>query len=186
MNTQFSLGRMLRNPAVAVICYFVPVFAFTVATWAALADIYQRRDGLARTRAMLDQIEGRRASPGAARAAAGSVPPGSPFVEGETVTVAGAAILQRVTGAIQRHGGNVLSSQVGIEGPQSSDGMVSVTLSAELGQSQLQEVLYELETGMPFLFVEHLVAQSPPLFTGTDDKRLRVSLGVLGQWQGTK
>jgi len=170
MSTQFSLGRILRNPVVAVAGYVGPVLALTFATWVALADIYQRQAGLARTRAML----------------AGSVPPGSPFVEGETVTVAGAAILQRVAGAIQRYGGNVLSSQVGLEGPQSKDGMVSVTLSTELGQSELQDVLYDLETGMPFLFVEHLVVQSPPVFTGTDDKRLRVVLGVSGQWQGAK
>ena len=186
MSTQFSLGRILRNPVVAVAGYVGPVLALTFATWVALADIYQRQAGLARTRAMLDQLEGRRSSPGGTRALAGSVPPGSPFVEGETVTVAGAAILQRVAGAIQRYGGNVLSSQVGLEGPQSKDGMVSVTLSTELGQSELQDVLYDLETGMPFLFVEHLVVQSPPVFTGTDDKRLRVVLGVSGQWQGAK
>jgi general secretion pathway protein M len=186
MSTQFSLGRILRNPIVAVAGYVGPVLALTFATWVALADIYQRQAGLAGTRAMLDQLEGRRSSPGGTRALAGSVPPGSPFVEGETVTVAGAAILQRVAGAIQRYGGNVLSSQVGLEGPQSKSGMVSVTLSAEVGEPDLQKVLYDLETGMPFLFVEQLVVQSSRGVADSDGGRLRVLLGVSGQWQGAK
>jgi general secretion pathway protein M len=185
MSTQFSLGRILRNPVVAAVCYVGIVLALAFTTWTALADIHQRQAGLAHARAVLDQIEGRGPSSGA-RSPAGSVPAGSPFIEGETVTVAGAAILQRVGGAVQRYGGNVLSSQVGLEGPQSKDGMVNVTLSTELGQSELQEVLYELETGMPFLFVEHLVVQAPASFSGIDGQRLRVVLGVSGQWQGAK
>jgi general secretion pathway protein M len=81
---------------------------------------------------------------------------------------------------VQKLGGTVLSSQVGVEG--SKNGMVSATLSAELGEPQLQQVLYDLESGMPFLFVEQLVIQSPPANT-EQAGRLRVLLGVSGQWQ---
>ena len=59
-------------------------------------------------------------------------------------------------------------------------------------QPQLQQLLYDLEAGMPFLFVEQLVAQAPQGVaggggvTGTEGGRLRVLLGVSGQWQEAK
>ena len=185
MSKQISIGGIMRKPVVAVLCYVGVILALTFTTWVALADIFDRQAALARTRTVLDQMEGRGSSPGSRSEVAGSVPTGSPFVEGQTLTVAGAAILQRVGGTVQRFGGNVLSSQVGLEGSQSKNGMVSVTLSAELGEPELQQVLYDLEAGMPFLFVEQLVVQSAR--GGTDDSgRLRLLLGVSGQWQGAK
>jgi general secretion pathway protein M len=55
-------------------------------------------------------------------------------------------------------------------------------------QPALQKVLYDLEAGMPFLFVDQLDVQVPQA-TATSDSgtgRIRVVLGVTGQWQGTK
>ena len=108
------------------------------------------------------------AGPALARRAAGAprsaVPTGSPFLEGQTLTVAGAALLQRVADAVTKVGGNVLSSQVDVQGVQAKDGFVSVLASCELDHAALQRLLYDLEAGMPFLFLEQLVAQSrrPP------------------------
>ena len=66
---------------------------------------------------LLAQLEGRNA-PSAADVdpLSGPAPTGSPFLEGQTVTVAGAALLQRVATAVTQFGGNVLSSQVELEG----------------------------------------------------------------------
>ena len=50
------------------------------------------------------------------------MPTGSPFLEGQTLTVAGAALLQRVADAVTKVGGNVLSSQVDVQGVQAKDG----------------------------------------------------------------
>jgi general secretion pathway protein M len=55
-------------------------------------------------------------------------------------------------------------------------------------QPALQKVLYELEVGMPFLFVDQLDVQVPQT-TATSEAgtgRIRVVLGVSGQWQGNK
>src|SRR5262249_3756307 len=141
---------------------------------------------------MLDRLEGRRRPAGGPGSSIGPVPVGSPFLEGPTLTVAGAAILQRVGNAVRQFGGNVLSSQVELEGTQSKAGLISVTMSCELDQPQLQQLLYDLEAGMPFLFVEQLVAQAPQGIaggggvTGTESGRLRVLLAVSGQWQESK
>ena len=70
---------------------------------------------------LLAQLEGRKPSPlAAAGAAATQVPAGSPFLEGQTLTVAGAGLLQRVADAVNKVGGNVLSSQVDVQGVQAS------------------------------------------------------------------
>ena len=187
MTSRYPLIRRLaRHPAVAVACYVGLVLALTFTTWAAVADIHQRQAAIAAAKDLLGQIEGRRTSTGGPEAAAGPIPTGSPFLEGQTVTVAGAAILQRVASAVRRYGGNVLSSQVELEGTQAKGGLVGVTLSCELDQPELQRLLYDLEAGMPFLFVNQLAIQVGQGNSGAEGGRLRVLLGVSGQWQGAK
>jgi general secretion pathway protein M len=111
--------------------------------------------------------------------------PGSPFLEGQTVTVAGAALQQRIGVAVKSAGGNVLSSQIDLQGTDSKKGFVSLTASCEVDQPALQQLLYDVEAGMPFLFVDQLTVQAPQQ-SGADAARMRVLLGVSGQWQGTR
>ena len=136
--------------------------------WTGFADILERRQSVAAASDLLAQLEGRKpgARASAADATAAAVPTGSPFLEGQTLTVAGAALLQRVADAVTKVGGNVLSSQVDVQGVQAKDGYVSVLASCEVEQAALQRLLYDLEAGMPFLFVEQFVAQAPQ--TGAD------------------
>jgi general secretion pathway protein M len=136
---------------------------------------------------MLERLEGRKSASGGGTALA-EAPSGSPFLEGQTVTVAGAALQQRVSGAVGKLGGNVLSSQVDLKGTLSKEGFVSLVASCEVDQPVLQQLLYDLEAGMPFLFVDQLVVQAPEAGTGQEGigGRIRVLLGISGQWQGAK
>jgi general secretion pathway protein M len=102
------------------------------------------------------------------------------------VTIGGANLLQRVAGSVARFGGNILYTQVDLQGTQSKDGFVSVTVSCEVEQPALQQLLYDLEAGMPFLFVDQLVAQGPAVPGTTPEGKLRVLISVSGQWQGSK
>jgi general secretion pathway protein M len=134
---------------------------------------------------MLTRMEGRRpARASEMPGATGPVPACSPFLEGPTITVAGATLLQRVAGAVRQVGGNELSSQVELQGPQAKDGYVSLTASCDIDQSALQQLLYDLEAGMPFLFIDQLVAQSPA--SASEGTRTRVLLTVSGLWARTK
>ena len=104
------------------------------------------------------------------------------------MTVAGATLLQRVASAVSNVGGTIQSSQVDVLGTQARDGLVGLVVSCEMEQPALQKVLYDLEAGMPFLFVDQLDVQVPQT-TATERKRhgrVRVVLGVSGQWQGNK
>jgi general secretion pathway protein M len=178
--------RLARHPAVAVACYVGVVLALAFTTWAAVADIQERQAAITAAKDLLAQIEGRKNFAGDPEAAAGPIPTGSPFLEGQTVTVAGAAILQRAASAVRRYGGNVLSSQVEIDRSETKGGLVGVTMSCELDQPELQRLLYDLEAGMPFLFVNQLVVQTGQGSSGAEGGRLRVLLAVSGQWQGAK
>jgi general secretion pathway protein M len=106
------------------------------------------------------------------------------------VTIAGAALQQRVVAAVNDAGGNVLSSQVDLQGSETKQGYVSLSANLEIEQSNLQQLLYDLETGMPFLFIDQLVVQMPQsvgrIGTGLDSPRMRVQIDVSGQWQVIK
>jgi general secretion pathway protein M len=58
--------------------------------------------------------------------------------------------------------------------------------SCEIEQPQLQQLLYDLEAGMPFLFVDQLVVQTSLTTSGSGSGKLRVLLAVSGQWRGAK
>jgi general secretion pathway protein M len=175
-----------RYPYAAIAVYLVLVVAFVIAIWLSLADMLEERTVLSSSLDILSQLEARRQPGGPGNSLAVSVPAGSPFLGGGTITVAGATLLQRVAGAIARFGGTVHSSQVDLQGQQAKDGFVTLLISCELEQPSLQQLLYDLEAGMPFLFIDQLVVQGPQGPAGEGGSRLRLLISVSGQWQGAK
>jgi general secretion pathway protein M len=112
-------------------------------------------------------------------------PAGSPFLEGTTVTLASAALLQRITTAITQAGGSVVSSEVEPQAQRPRDDYVKATATCEVTQvAALQQLLHDLEAGMPFLFVDQLVVEAAP--SSDKGERMRVRLAVSGQWRGAK
>jgi general secretion pathway protein M len=149
-----------------------------------VVDMLDQQAAVASSAAMLEQLEGRKAPAPGGRSAEAGMPSGSAFLEGATVTVAGAALLQRVAGAVTKLGGNVLSSQLDVQGTHARAGFVSMVASCELDQPALQPLIYDLEAGMPFLFIDQLSVQAPT--TSSGEGKLRILLAVSGQWQGAK
>jgi general secretion pathway protein M len=187
MIADIALSRYFaRNSLVAAAIYVVLVVVFLMTIWLSLASIFEQSARLADSRDILSQLEARQNNSSAANNAAGAVPTGSPFLGGETITVAGATLLQRVAGAITRFGGTVQSSEVDLQGPQAKDGYVTLTISCEMEQQNLQKLLYDLEVGMPFLFIEQLVVQGPELSTVAAGGRMRILIAVSGEWKVTK
>lgn len=175
------------SPLIAVTLYLAVTGGLLLMAGLSIADVIAHRQALAQTSDLLDQLRGRK---GGAKntAAAMAEHPGTPFLEGPTVTVAGANLLQRVAAAVGNVGGSVQSSQVDVSGAQAKDGFVGLVVSCELDQSALQKVLYDLEAGMPFLFVDQLDVQVPQTtaLNEAGTGRVRVILGVSGQWQAGK
>jgi general secretion pathway protein M len=192
MNNAWKLiqGYIARVPHGAAIGYVALVLLFAVMTLSSLTDVLDRRAAVAEAADTLAQLEGRLPKRGGAGASGVT---GSPVLEGPTVTVAGAVLLQRVAEAITKVGGNILSSQVDLQGPQIKDGFISVTANCDVEQPAVQQLLYNLESGMPFLFVDQLVVQMPtaaPSSAGgaktAEAVKMHVLISVSGQWQAAK
>jgi general secretion pathway protein M len=192
MNNAWKLiqGYIARVPHGAAVGYVVLVLLFAVMTVSSLTDVLDRRAAVAEATDTLAQLEGRLPKRGGAGASGVT---GSPVLEGPTVTVAGAVLLQRVAEAITKVGGNILSSQVDLQGPQIKDGFISVTANCDVEQPAVQQLLYDLESGMPFLFVDQLVVQMPtaaPSSAGgekaAEKVKMHVLISVSGQWQAAK
>ncbi len=83
-----------------------------------------------------------------------------PSWKGRRLQWRGATLLQRVADSVTKFGGRVLSTQLDVQGGKSRSGLLSMVASCEVDQSALQQILYDLEAGMPFLFVDQLVIQS--------------------------
>lgn len=186
MSTGHAITRTLtRSPLIAVVLYVVVTGGLLAMAGMAVANILDHQRALAQTSDLLDQLQGRRA-----RGAGTSplAPPGTPFLEGPTVTVAGATLLQRVAAAVGNVGGTIQSSQVDVLGTQAKDGFVGLLVSCEMEQPALQKLLYDLEVGMPFLFVDQLDVQVPQTTVANEGGvgKIRVVLGVSGQWQGAR
>ncbi|HLI99432.1 MAG TPA: type II secretion system protein GspM [Bradyrhizobium sp.] len=183
MNVAATLKKSLTtSPIVASASYAGLVCVLLAVVVSSLVDLFGQQAMVASSAALLEQLEGRKIPAAGARAGEVGMPSGSAFLEGATVTVAGAALLQRVAGAVTKIGGNVLSSQLDVQGTHAKAGFVSMVASCELDQSALQPLLYDLEAGMPFLFVDQLDIQ----VATSGEGKLRILLGVSGQWQGAK
>ncbi|MGH6821632.1 MAG: type II secretion system protein GspM [Methylocella sp.] len=177
-----------RAHALPLLGYAALIMGLAVITWLALASLAGDYADYTTAADLLDRLEGRKPSTGPSGLASGMS--GSPFLEGPTVEVAGAALQQRVVAAVRDAGGNVLSSQVDLQGSQAKQGYVSLSANCEVGQGALQQLLYDLESGMPFLFIDQLVVQMPQSGGGagveTEAARMRVQIDVSGQWRVTK
>jgi general secretion pathway protein M len=186
MSVSQTLTRTLtQSPLIAVVLYLAVAGGLIAMTVVSVLDIVSHQRTLAQTSDLLDQLRGRSAR-GSGTSSLAAEHPGTPFLEGPTVTVAGAALLQRVAAAVGNVGGTIQSSQVDVLGTQAKDGFVGLVVSCEMEQASLQKVLYDLEVGMPFLFVDQLDVQVPQTTAVTEggSGRIRVLLGVSGQWQG--
>jgi general secretion pathway protein M len=173
---------LMPIPAATAYCGILVLLVFVIVS--SVQGVLDARADVAASATMLEQLGGRRSAAPQARASDAAAPSGSPFLEGGTVTVAGAALLQRVAGAVTRLGGNMVSSQVELPDGRNKDGFLSIIASCEIGEQSLQQLAYDLEAGMPFLFIDQLSVQAPTTATGATEGKLRVLLTVSGQWQG--
>lgn len=169
--------------ALAASAYAALVAGLAIAAYGVVAELAAQRDAVVAAEDRLARLQGRTTPPAGVPS---GLPAGSPFVEGPTLTVAGAALMQRISGAADRAEGRITSSQVALQGNEFGPGFVGVTANLEIAQPELQRLLYDLEAGMPFLFIDQFAGQAPTAGADSEDGRMRVQLTVYGQWQGAR
>lgn len=175
---RLTLSRPATKPGLAATGYALLVLVLLAVAWDALADLARRRADFDAAAQMLARLDARRVPPQVGADAAWS---GSPFIEGPTVTVAGAALMQRVTSAVARFGGRIMSSRVELQGAPLGPGFIGVTVDFEIAEPDLQRLLYDLEAGQPFLFLAQVAIQTAD--RDGEAARLRGMLTAYGQWQ---
>jgi general secretion pathway protein M len=183
-----SLHRFVIGPrqALAVVVYVGVVIVLFVISLFLIADLRDKAAELAAAQMRLAQLSER--SQQGSSASIGSNPGvnGSPFLDGQTITVAGAALQQRVQEAVAKADGALMSSQVELDGPDAKNGFVGLTASMEVSQAAVQTILYDIEAGVPYLFVDKVSIQSPEIFGDPESGRTRMTIGVVGQWRSSE
>src|SRR5579864_5049224 len=84
-----------RRQALAALGYILLVFGLALAAEQLISNLMVQANDLSAKKDLLAQIESRRTPSGEGGAVGEPVAPGSPFLDGQTVTVAGAALQQR-------------------------------------------------------------------------------------------
>jgi general secretion pathway protein M len=173
-----------RDRALALLYYAAAIVALLLVIWLALAELGARYAAYSETTALFARMESRHAPNGEGKDGGSFTLPGSPFIEAASLTIAGADLQKHVTALVQDSGGNVLSSQVDLQQSEGSTDHVSLAITTELDQSAVQKLLYDLEAGMPFLFIDRLLIQ-PVQQHGADasGSRVRIQLTISGQWR---
>jgi general secretion pathway protein M len=108
-------------------------------------------------------------------------------ISGPTETVAASALQKRILEVLEAAGGSVQSVQAEPVKDAATDGLrrlvAQLTFDSSIGG--LQGLLFELETGVPFVFVDSMTAQ--PATTSVPGARpgdrLRVTLSVSSYWK---
>lgn len=181
--TGLTATRSSRRHWLALLAYLIVVAGLVAAALAMISNLLDGFAELTESRASLARLDRQLQRFAVRQDAARAAVDGPPFLSGKTVTIAGAALQERVESAVKKAGGSVLSSQVDLQGPHAAEGFVGLTESLEIDQASLQPLLYDLEAGMPYLFVENLAIQAPQAFGEAEGTPMRVLIGLSGQWR---
>ena len=174
-----------RRQALAVVAYIGVVIALMAVSLFLIADLRNKAAEVAAAQMRLDQLSERSQPSLSASSASNAGVSGSPFLDGKTITIAGAALQQRIEAAVAKANGLLTSSQLQLDGPDAKNGFINLSASIEVSQPAVQMILYDIEAGMPYLFVDKLSIQSPEVFGEPETGRMRMTVEVVGQWRSS-
>jgi general secretion pathway protein M len=181
--TSLTTTGSTRRQWLALLTYLILLVGLTTTAVSMISNLLDGYAALDESRAALARLDRQLQRSGSGHDSASGAVNGPPFLSGKTITIAGAALQERVETAVKKAGGNVLSSQIDLQGPHAAEGFVGLTESLEIDQASLQPLLYDLEAGMPYLFVENLAIQAPQAFGEAEGAPMRVLIAVSGQWR---
>mgnify|MGYP002651283211 CR=1 FL=1 len=163
----------------------IVVFCVTVVTWSlgvrseARAELVEKLDALALLEA---RVGGGAKARGPVRNPAA---PASAFLTTQTQGLAGAELQAYLAQLASAQNAEVVSS--GLQPTGRDDTPETIRLQATLTTTigSLQTLLYQLETGTPYVFVDSVAVQLPNVGLGStrQDPVLRVTLGIRALWR---
>ncbi len=171
-----------RRHMLSAVVYAVVTLGLINAAYSMAAALFADGARVALLRERVQELGDRAKSIGNAPAAGDANQANSPFLEGQTAALAGAGLQQHIERVVVAAGGALLSSEINLDESESKNRFLSLTVSAEMTQLALQSLLYNLEAGVPYLFVNSFEAQTPEAFDAGNG-RMRITMKVSGQWE---
>jgi hypothetical protein len=146
--------------------------------FAAADELSDRQDALARMEA---RARARTEAHGASQAATA---PAQAFLDAPTAGLAGADLQAYVARLADRHAVLVSFVTQAQAGEEAADA-IRIEASLEIALGPLQDLLYQLETGTPYVFVESMTVRPiTAAVTGSaENTPLRVTLGLRALWR---
>jgi general secretion pathway protein M len=167
--------------ALGGVCLLVLACASLVA-WSLVVRL-DAGDELADQQEMLAQLTASVRAKGGPGATAADRAPAAAFLDAATPGLAGAALEAHVARLAGQHATLVsfaVQSQAGADAGE----VVRIEANMEISLRALQELLYELEAGTPYVFVESITvrAATPTQPSSNQDAPMRVTVGLRALW----
>lgn len=180
--------RLDREQSLALGALALLVLVCGIGTMLALGALSDATDEHAERRAVLTRLEAahRRGGAGPGGHALEAVAPDAAFLAAPTAGLASAQLQAHVTRLVAAQRANLASS--GVQPATRADAADAIRLQAtfDMGLPALQTLLYELETGTPYVFVEALSLQPQGgAQRATDQPPLHVTLNLRAHWRRT-
>jgi hypothetical protein len=179
------IRQLNREQALALGALGLLLFACVLALGFGLAERTYAVQEFAVHQEMLTRLQARAGvSPGRnGTVVAGRAPAGA-FLDAPSRGLAGAQLQAYLARLAKEQQAALLSS--GAEAAGRDDAAESIRMQAvlELKLKSLQALLYQLETGTPYIFVDALTIQPPgESQRGSDDPLLRLTIGIRALWR---
>lgn len=118
-------------------------------------------------------------SPGAADRVTAA--PAAAFLDAQTAGLASAQLEAYLAQLVAEQQGSLVSSSVQKEAKSDGPDVVRVQANVEISYEALQKLLYKLETGTPYVFIEAMTVQAPS--AATHASAMRVTFNLRAIWR---
>jgi hypothetical protein len=178
------VGRFSRDEIIAVGALCVLVIACAAGVGLSLQTRLDAVSELADKQDLLARLQARAASrPDLRNSAKVASAPAQAFLDAPTAGLAGADLQAQVARLAEEHATLVSFGVQPAAGEDATD-VVRIEASMDITLRELQVLLYELESGTPYVFVEAMTLHTTgPAAEGAEDPQLRVTLGLRALWR---
>jgi general secretion pathway protein M len=173
-----------RQQLAAVAALALVLLACAASVTLTLAIRADAADGLSERQSVLDRLEARLRPHGeTGQQGKPATAPVEAFLDAATPGLASAALEAYVARLADRNAALVSFGTQAAAGEEAA-GVVRIEASLDISLLALQGLLYQLESGTPYVFVDSMTVRSSTVVAGGGDKEaLRVTLGLHALWR---
>jgi len=173
-----------RQQSIAIGALALVLLACVASVALTLAARADAADELAERRNVLERLEARVRPPGeAGQPSKAATAPAEAFLAATTPGLAAAELEAYVARLADRNAALVSFGTQAAAGEEAA-GVVRIEASLDISLLALQGLLYQLESGTPYVFVDSMTVRSPTVAVGASGQEaLRVTLGLHALWR---